>query len=389
MPRQIIGLKGNTQVTVDSSLSFLNSHVSKALSGGARKYNPPNKSILSNLDLPKENPIKYEPYSNTTPHNNENSKAQQGKAGTGLIVKGKSHWTEKGYIGEEKPKPQPTEVKHAISITAQAMSSSDFVNKIGSNITTTSMNSKTFERNPANSTFEPTSLYQQKEDPSLANKQKLASNLFKGLGGSSGGMFEGISMKKPAPKGPAPKANPVIASQNVVKNPVQVNVPQNKETDLLDLFGDDEPKPVQVNTQPKPQANQELSSSSLLQGLKTKAPQKLPSNPTIQASPFSPQILSLEDYEQYWESWSDELISTFKGCISTLEQFKNFVSKLNIRIIEVIDNEVIVGGKYSDSSIVLLYGVFESNGDLELRIKAQNDSIKPILMNKCKELLGK
>jgi hypothetical protein len=54
----------------------------------------------------------------------------------------------------------------------------------------------------------------------------------------------------------------------------------------------------------------------------------------------------------------------------------------------VIGNEVICSGfQAKDNALLMIYGIFENNGDLELRIKAKNKQDKNDLLNYIKQYI--
>ena len=54
----------------------------------------------------------------------------------------------------------------------------------------------------------------------------------------------------------------------------------------------------------------------------------------------------------------------------------------------MIGNEVICSGfQAKDNALLMIYGIFENNGDLELRIKAKNKQDKNDLLNYIKQYI--
>jgi len=55
--------------------------------------------------------------------------------------------------------------------------------------------------------------------------------------------------------------------------------------------------------------------------------------------------------------------------------FKNMLKDLKIGCIEVIENEVICGAKNTKTNnILLLYGIFNNNGKLDVTVKSNDDN---------------
>lgn len=70
----------------------------------------------------------------------------------------------------------------------------------------------------------------------------------------------------------------------------------------------------------------------------------------------------------------EELIERFDSKIKSEQDFKNLTESLGINIIEIIDNEIICAGLNEQKEIILIYGIYNPNGNVEIRIKAKTQT---------------
>lgn len=233
----------------------------------------------------------------------------------------------------------------------------------------------------ATNTFKPTQstvkpLTSTKENP---EKQKLASDIFKGIGDSSGkagggGLFSSMnvnmkpSMPKNNPFGKASTAKPNVNSGGtidlldlnddieVTNNSNNNNKPSDNPVQLWDVLGGVKPE----------ENNQTKKDNNLFANLNKKKA----------ATPFNKltQPFQVEHFESNWESMPEELIERFDSKIKSEQDFKNLTESLGINIIEIIDNEIICAGLNEQKEIILIYGIYNPNGNVEIRIKAKTQT---------------
>ena len=67
----------------------------------------------------------------------------------------------------------------------------------------------------------------------------------------------------------------------------------------------------------------------------------------------------------------EELIEKFQSKIHNESEFKMLTESLGINIIEIIDNEIVCAGLNERKEIILVYGIYEASGNMEVRIKAK------------------
>ena len=108
--------------------------------------------------------------------------------------------------------------------------------------------------------------------------------------------------------------------------------------------------------------------------------------PAVRQINYQPYKVSLEEYEQFWESYPAETIQILQNTsVRNEAEFNNLIKRCNLAIVEVIGNEVICSGKNSSNEIVLVYAIYESSGKLELRIKCRNAAEKEDLYQKLRQ----
>ena len=100
-----------------------------------------------------------------------------------------------------------------------------------------------------------------------------------------------------------------------------------------------------------------------------------------QKKPFNkpPQLLKTSDFEMMWESLSNEHNEEFNSKIKNEADFKKLTENIGIQMVEIIGNEIICAGASQKGEVFLVYGVYNPNGVLEIRLKGKNkDELKEI-----------
>jgi len=383
-------LKQSSQLVVDPSLKFLSNFVQKAKEKGAKAYEP-KKTItgwLSSLNLDNKDSqasgIIYQAYEKQ--QEKSGGRAEEDNQNS-IKVKGPKKWTDKGYE-EDQPVNKPIAMQTGDKIT-QSISSSAFENKnkaktasgttntgskiggitsmssenyAGSSASSYKTETKTLEK-PTNSLARPAAV-----DPNLNEKQLLASNIFKGIdtGNTAGtGLFAVMNVKTNSAFGQAmsSKTNPM-------------NKPITKPSTTIDLLDieDDDNKPQEINrnepnllmgfNKPEEQINVPLKKENLFANMTSKKPNSTPFNKLTQK-------FQVDQFEKYWESMPEELIEKFQSNIRSENEYKVMTENLGINIIEIIDNEIICAGLNDKKEVILIYGIYESSGNMEVRIKAK------------------
>lgn len=387
-------LKQSSQLVVDPNLTFLSNFIQNAKAKGAKSYEP-KKNIagwLSSLTLENKDisssGINYQAY-----EKQEKSAKTDEENQTAIRVKGPKKWTEKGYE-EDQPVSKPAiqtgdKITQSISSNASenknkakpltiAAASAGF--KKGGGIT--SMSSDNYAGSGSGSSFQSQNLKpidktaivanKTKEDANYSEKQKLASDLFKGISGSGNktggtGLFAVMNVKTTGGIGSIGKTNPMNRPASINKQPVAA-------IDLLDINDDDDNNNNQSSKNNEP---------NLLMGF-NKSEEKAPlnkkdnnlfanMNKKTSSTPFNrlTQKFQADQFEKYWETMPEELIEKFPSKIRTEYEFKVLTENLGIDIIEIIDNEIICAALNEKKEVVLIYGIYEQSGNMEVRIKAK------------------
>ena len=217
-----------------------------------------------------------------------------------------------------------------------------------------------------------------KED---SEKQKLATGIFKGIsdtGSKSTGtglfsVMNVVNMKTSSNVGVMARSN------NPINKPKQA-----AQIDLLDLDDDnDNNKPsenVIIKNEPnllmgfiKPDEHVQIQPSQPVKKDNNLFANMNSKKPSSSSTPFNKLIqkFQVDQFEKHWESLPEELIEKFQSKIRTENDFKALTESLGIDIIEIIDNEIICAGLNEKKDVVLIYGIYEASGDMELRIKAK------------------
>ena len=405
-------LKQSSQLVVDSSLNFLAAFVQKAKEKGAKVYEP-KKTVqgwLTSLNIDSKDVapagIIYQAYekqdksgggggsSGKTDEENQNA----------LKVSGPRKWGNKGYA-EDDPVNKPVTMQTNDKIT-QSISSSSFEvktkSKAAANSGTgggykmpgiqsissdnynvsggTSTSYKPDPKNDAKTTTFSKPAVPVKEDPASLEKQKLASAIFAmgttntkpaGLFGvmnvkntsSSTSKLGSSSLNKPAAVGNKPKENIDLLDLDDDFSKPPENIAKNNDLNLLMGMQKEEPQgQINVsmgaaNTNVKPNLFANLTS-------KKQQPAATPLNKLTQK-------FEVDQFEKYWETMPEELIEKFQSKIHNESEFKMLTESLGINIIEIIDNEIVCAGLNERKEIILVYGIYEASGNMEVRIKAK------------------
>lgn len=391
-------LKQSSQLVVDPSLNFLSNFVQKSLERGAKPYDSKRtvaswvaSLALENKDL-QTSGINFESYERKDKKIITDEEQQ-----SALKVKGPQKWTSEGYK-EDQPVNKPITMQTGDKIT-QSISSSAFEKKvkqgIGSGVGSssgggfkmggiTSISSENYAGSGSNTntTFKPSQTNIAKPQAVKENpeKQKLASDIFKGIGESSGknvggGLFSSMNVNE--------KSKGLTKNTNVFGNKATIANKSNNNTggtiDLLDLNDPEDGNNNNFNENPTGKID-----NNLLMAFGNKPEEKPLSQmkkdnnlfanlQNKQAKPFSKltQKFQVEQFENYWETMPEELIEVFESKIRSEQDFKNMTENIGIDIIEIIENEIICAGLNEKKDIILIYGIYNPTGNMELRIKAK------------------
>ena len=379
-------LKQSSQLVVDPSLTFLSNFVQKAKEKGAKAYEP-KKTItgwLSSLNLDNKDTqasgILYQAYEKQQEKSGGRNEEDNQNA---IKVKGPKKWTDKGYE-EDQPVSKPIPMQTGDKIT-QSISSSAFENKSKPKTTSGTTNtgfkiggitSISSENYTGASSYKPDTKTPEKTanpfarpaavDPNLNEKQLLASNIFKGIDTGNKptgtGLFAVMNVKTSSAFGQAMSSKPM--SKPMTKPSTTI--------DLLDIEDDNKPQEINRNepnllmgfNKPEEQINVPIKKENLFANLTSKKPNATPFNKLTQK-------FQVDQFEKYWESMPEELIEKFQSNIRSENEFKAMTETLGIDIIEIIDNEIICAGLNEKREVILIYGIYESSGNMEVRIKAK------------------
>lgn len=397
-------LKQSSQLVVDSSLNFLSAFVQKSKEKGAKSYEP-KKSIsgwLSSINIEnKDNSasgIIYQAYEKQDKSGGGGGGKTDEDNQNALKVTGPRRWGMEGYA-EDQPVNKPMTMQTNEKIT-QSISSSSFDNKFKSKAAggsgaisssgkmtgITSISSENYNVSGGSLSYKPdkneiktsTSITKpppMKEDPASLEKQKLATDLFRGISGigttgtkpAAGGLFGVMNVKTAGSMG---KTNPLNKPSTITKP---------KETiDLLDL-DDDISKPPEnvsknndlnllgIKEEPQMGITTNVKSNNLFANLTSKKPAAISNTPFNKLT----QKFEVDQFEKFWESMPEELIEKFQSKVRSENDFKVMTETLGIDIIEIIDNEIICAGLNEKKDMILVYGIYEASGNMEVRIKAK------------------
>eukprot|EP01015_Nassula_variabilis_P013720 TRINITY_DN212_c0_g1_i13.p1 TRINITY_DN212_c0_g1~~TRINITY_DN212_c0_g1_i13.p1 ORF type:complete len:430 (+),score=90.30 TRINITY_DN212_c0_g1_i13:82-1371(+) len=380
-------LQESGSLKVDANLSFLDGFVQQSLRSGAKPYDQSKLSLtLTGLLLASQTPtpqveLNFQPYQKQTTH----ADVDKDKA-TGIRHQGKIAWTALGYVEPEKPtKPTFPTIE---SKPQQGIGSQDFKGSgpISSTQKYPSMSSGPIGQQIKDYPQPQTAPIKKIEpvDPSLKEKEVLASTLFKGFD-------MGLGTSKLTANIPKSTTTQNVFTKPGTSAPMQQTKPQSSSNtiDLLDL--DFDMPSTSTNSQPQ----QNISTSQPAQvggnlfaglggtGQKSQPAQNVfglgtgASVSTGGANAFEKYNITMEQFEQFWTSINDETIENFLNTkVTTENAFREFTNKVNFNVIEVIGNEVICSSRYKPTNeFVLLYGSYESSGKLEVRLKSKNKNI--------------
>ena len=96
--------------------------------------------------------------------------------------------------------------------------------------------------------------------------------------------------------------------------------------------------------------------------------------------------MGVEEFENNWNNFSDELTEIFESKIKNEEDVKHLISKLNFYIIDIIDNEVICSAVKNDD-LLICHINYENNGKLEIKVKAKELMLKQEFFSEIKNFL--
>lgn len=402
-------LKQSSQLVVDSSLNFLSAFVQKAKEKGAKAYEP-KKTVqgwLTSLNIDSKDVatpgIIYQAY-----EKQDKSGGGGGNLGktdeenqSALKVSGPRKWGHAGYA-EDDPVNKPVTMQTNDKIT-QSISSSSFEVKTKSKAAAansgaagykmpgiqsissadtyggTSTSYKPDPKNDIKTTSFAKPSVPIKEDPASLEKQKLASALFTGVSGigttstKPAGLFGVMNVKntststsklgssslnKPAAVGNKPKETMDLLDLDDDFSKPPENISKNNDLNLLMGMQREEPQVGAATSNAKP---------NLFANLTSKKQQPATTTPLSKLT----QKFEVDQFEKYWESMPEELIEKFQSKIHNESEFKNLTESLGINIIEIIDNEIVCAGLNERKEIILVYGIYEASGNMEVRIKAK------------------
>ncbi|CAD8066422.1 unnamed protein product [Paramecium primaurelia] len=368
-------LKGSQYITIDPKMSFLDAYVQQERLRGAQPYNPSLQVKAAALGSATEAPsLNFGPYSD--------NKYGSVKTGTFGVEENKTTnqnstvptiagpWDDTGYNQK-----QPSVAKPVIA-APMAIGSTVGISSNGSNQTTTtkttmqSMGSGQMGVNTnqtQNNYIPPVKPLPPKEDPNLKEKQKLANQL-----------FPSFSQTQQQPQQTQKKGITAMATQKPMNaNPTQV--PQSKPpAQVNNLLEIDDSLPIQQSVSSVSQVN--VQQPQIITQ-KTVVPQQLqPQQQWSQSTPvqtfpqqqiksYIPANINVDQYEQLWERNQNIKEVTLQSKIKSEQDFKKMIQTININVIEVIEQEIICAGANAESkSCVLLYGCYNQNGSLDLKI---------------------
>ncbi|CAD8201080.1 unnamed protein product [Paramecium octaurelia] len=370
-------LKSSKDTTVDPKMSFLDAYVEQERKRGAQRYNPSLQVKAAALGSAAEAPtLNFGPYggakTSTFGAGAEENKTTNQNPSAPIIA---GPWDDSGYTQKQPPVPKPVNaIPIAIGSTTGIGS-----NTIGQTISKTTMQAMgsgqmgVNNNLPQNPYIPPVRPLPPKEDPNLKEKQKLAYQIFAPI---SQTQQQSQSTQKKGISGMATQkpmnanANPIQASQQ--KPPAQV----------LNLLEIDDPKPSQQPIAEFPQVYvqqpQIITQKPVVPQQQQPQQQQIQTSP-IQAQPipqqqirsYIPANINVDQYEQLWERNQNVKEVTLQSKIKSEQDFKRMIQSININVIEVIDQEIICAGANAESkSCVLIYGCYNSNGSLDLKINS-------------------
>ncbi|CAD8095829.1 unnamed protein product [Paramecium sonneborni] len=374
-------LKGSQFITVDPKMSFLDAYVQQERLRGAQAYNPSLQVKAAALGSATEAPsLNFGPYSDnkyggskTNTFGTEENKSTTQNPSAPTIA---GPWDDTGYNQKQPPPPKPT------IATPMAIGSTTGMGSNGSGQTTTKTTMQSMgsgqmglSSNQAQSTYvPPVRPLPPKEDPNLKEKQKLANQL-----------FAPISQTQQQPQSTQKKGiTAVAAPKQMNTNPNIPQITQPKQTaQVQNLLEIDEPLPIKQQQQPILGAPQVyVQQPQIITQKPVVVPQQqqqLWSQPPVQTQPipqqqiksYIPANINVDQYEQLWERNQNIKEVTLQSKIKSEQDFRRMIQTININIIEVIDQEIICAGANAENkSCVLLYGCYNLNGSLELKINS-------------------
>ena len=215
-----------------------------------------------------------------------------------------------------------------------------------------------------------------KQAKKQAQKNQIATSLF----GQSEDLFASVSQPKRQffGKNADAKNTETVKSQNVSVSIQQKSQAQKKESaeEDFNLLGDELPPKSKPTVEKNAQPQKELSGLLFMNAL---APNVQSNHPKV--FPFP---ISLESYEQLWDSLES---SEFEDTVRSGLNFKALqvkVSGLGFSIVEVMEKEFVSSGKNAATdSPVLLYVNYIGNGSVDVTCRGF-PQLKPVLQSELK-----
>lgn len=362
--------KVNSQI--DTSLSFLESYVRKQVFKGAKVYNPQALSQLSKPQKPAETlVIKY-----TKEELEKNMRKIMQTNESEFRYSGKAKWKAGGYEKVEKG-AQPEERKAEPVSAYVGMSSDEFsgaprIAAPAKKSDELKQSLKTSESDAGYAQKTVSNLLGKKPKKGQTNKEKKQAQMAASLFAMSDDLFGA---------GGPPKTNFFQSSASENKSAQSAKRGFFGPKDAADQ------QQVQKTTAAKP-ANKDLLDFDLLGAVDSKKQQPLQSDsktPTA-AVKLCPNQMTLERYEEVWESLAAKEHSFEKRVNFNFSELEKRLKAMDFAIIDSGSDEIICATSALDSAEVgLLYASLKDNKSFEFTFRG-DDSIKSAVLNKMREL---
>ncbi|CAK59090.1 unnamed protein product (macronuclear) [Paramecium tetraurelia] len=373
-------LKGSKDTTVDPKMSFLDAYVQQERQRGAQPYNPSlqvkaaalgSAAEVSSLNFGPYNDNKYGGTKTSTfgAGAEENKTTNQNPSAPTIA----GPWDDTGYNQKQPPAPKP------VITTPMAIGSTTGIGSSGTGQTTSKTTMQAMgsgqmgvNTNQTQNTYiPPVRPLPPKEDPNLKEKQKLANQL-----------FAPISQTQQQPQQTQKKGISAVATQKPMNaNPNPTQAPQQKPpAQVQNLLDIDDPLPSKQPITGVPQVY--VQQPQIITQKPIVPQQQQPQQQWAQPSPiqtqpipqqqtrsYIPANINVDQYEQLWERYQNVKEVTLQSRIKSEQDFKRMIQTININVIEVIEQEIICAGANAENkSCVLIYGCYNSNGSLDLKI---------------------